>query len=117
MMNGMEKSDYDEDRFGPKEGSLVSAFDAFRMSLIAAGFMFALTFDSQIEAAIHPTNIGRWKMDSCRVYHLTCPHLGRTRSLVARRRVSQLRSRGWCFARASDQHGHRGEDELRRYPC
>ncbi|KAG7413924.1 endoplasmic reticulum vesicle transporter-domain-containing protein [Fusarium sp. MPI-SDFR-AT-0072] len=32
MMNGMEKSDYDEDRFGPKEGSLVSAFDAFPKS-------------------------------------------------------------------------------------
>ena len=32
MMNGMEKSDFDEDKFGPKAGSLVSAFDAFRMS-------------------------------------------------------------------------------------
>ncbi|KAF5026694.1 hypothetical protein F66182_1218 [Fusarium sp. NRRL 66182] len=29
MMNGMEKPDLKEDRFGPKEGSLVSAFDAF----------------------------------------------------------------------------------------
>ncbi|KAM0226674.1 hypothetical protein ACHAP5_012346 [Fusarium lateritium] len=32
MMNGMEKTDYDEDKFGPKEGSLVSAFDAFPKS-------------------------------------------------------------------------------------
>lgn len=32
MMNGTEKPDYDEDKFGPKEGSLVAAFDAFRTS-------------------------------------------------------------------------------------
>jgi hypothetical protein len=33
MMNGMEKSDFDEDKFGPKEGgSLVAAFDAFPKS-------------------------------------------------------------------------------------
>ncbi|KIL96630.1 hypothetical protein FAVG1_01374 [Fusarium avenaceum] len=33
MMNGMEKTDYEEDKFGPKEGgNLVSAFDAFPKS-------------------------------------------------------------------------------------
>ncbi|KAH7193750.1 endoplasmic reticulum vesicle transporter-domain-containing protein [Fusarium flagelliforme] len=33
MMNGMEKSDFDEDKFGPKEGgNLVAAFDAFPKS-------------------------------------------------------------------------------------
>jgi hypothetical protein len=37
MMNGMEKTDYEEDKFGPKEGSLVSAFDAFRMSHVVVG--------------------------------------------------------------------------------
>lgn len=38
MMNGMEKTDYEEDKFGPKEGgNLVSAFDAFRMSHVAVG--------------------------------------------------------------------------------
>ena len=38
MMNGMEKSGFDEDKFGPKEGgNLVAAFDAFRMYLVAAG--------------------------------------------------------------------------------
>lgn len=129
-MNGFNEKELDEGAFGAKAGSIVSAFDVFRMSPPPTPLPYLgtprrsrekditieerpLTRRSQGEARVRQAHVRRRQVDHRHVPRVGVPSVERAGAVVARGRAPHVRGREGRGPGHADQPGRGGAHAVR----